>query len=70
MENISIFDFIGADKDDLYIRLRDIHIGHQIVEKGYEVRLTDKFYEIENEVEHLCFKTLDDCYTYLKSKKH
>ena len=69
MENISIFDFIGSTEDDLYIRLQEIQIGERIVAKGYEVRLTDKFYEIENAYEHLGFKTLDDCYKYLNTKK-
>ncbi|MER2000315.1 MAG: hypothetical protein ABS882_11090 [Lysinibacillus sp.] len=69
MENISIFDFIGSNQDDLYVRLSALQIGQQIVEKGYEIRLTDKFYEIENTEVHLGFKTLDECYKYLNTKE-
>lgn len=67
MENISIFDFIGTENDDFYNRLKMLQIGEQMKEKGYSVRLTDKFYEIENDTEHLCFKTVQDCYKYLCS---
>lgn len=67
MENISIFDFIGTENDDVYNRLKMLQIGEQMKEKGYSVRLTDKFYEIENDTEHLCFKTFQDCYKYLCS---
>lgn len=65
MDNISIFDFIGSENDDVYVRLSTIQIGHEIEERGYKIRLTDKFYEIENDIEHLCFKTLQECYKYL-----
>lgn len=65
MEKISIFDFIGTENDDIYTRMRALKEGEQMNERGYIVRLTDKFYEIENNVEHLCFKTLEDCYKYL-----
>ena len=69
VENISIFEFLGVDEDILYVALQQLQIGDTELMQGYEIRRTDKFYEIENDVEHLGFRTIEECYRYLQRMK-
>lgn len=61
VDQISIFNFV--ENDEIKDALKLLEIGQEVSLLGYEIRLTDYGYEIENEDEHIGFLSFDDCYT-------
>ncbi|WP_341963614.1 hypothetical protein NM897_17280 (plasmid) [Planococcus maritimus] len=61
VDQISIFNFV--ENDEIKDALKLLEIGQEVRLLGYEIRLTDYGYEIENEDEHIGFLSFDDCYT-------
>lgn len=65
MDNLSIFDFVNVEEDELFIQLNTLQVNDCTRIKQYEIRRTDKFYEIESDIEHLPFRTVEECCRYL-----
>lgn len=65
MENLSIFDFLNVEGEELYAAIQQLHINDLLQVNGYEVRRTEKFYEVESDAEHLPFRTVEECSRYL-----
>lgn len=65
MENVNIYEIIGLQDDPIYRSLEQLQIYEEIQIDNHTVRLTDKFYEVENEEIHLGFKDKLCCYKFL-----
>ncbi|WP_413362269.1 hypothetical protein [Lysinibacillus sp. 3P01SB] len=65
MNNINIYEIIGLQDDPIYQRLEQLQLDEEIQIEDHIVRLTDKFYEVENEDVHLGFKDKLCCYEFL-----
>ncbi|MER2126320.1 hypothetical protein [Solibacillus sp.] len=66
MQNTNLFEFIGVEADPVYKQLEQLQKGESFMIDGICVSL-EKFYEIESDVEHVPFKTLNRCYQYLNN---
>ncbi|MGE7917251.1 hypothetical protein [Lysinibacillus xylanilyticus] len=62
MDNVNIYEIIGVSYDPVYIAQN----GEILIDK-HTVRKTDKFYEIENEDLHECFREKEECYQFLNN---
>lgn len=66
MEQTTIFDYIGFERDHLFIRIKEMGIGEVIQDFDSVIRFETKGYEIENEFFHEGFLTFEECYHLLK----
>ncbi|WP_431030038.1 hypothetical protein [Lysinibacillus sp. LZ02] len=65
MDNINIYEIIGLHDDPVYQKLEQLQPDDEILIDAHTVRLTDKFYEVENDDVHLGFKDKIGCYQFL-----
>ena len=65
MDNINIYEIIGLQDDPVYRKLEQLQLYEEIEIEAYTVRLTDKFYEVENDDVHFGFKDKIGCYQFL-----
>jgi len=65
MDNINIYEIIGLQDDPVYQKLEQLQLDEEIQIDAHKVRLTDKFYEVENDEVHLGFKDKVGCYQFL-----
>jgi len=64
MDNVNIYEIIGLQGDTIYRRIEQLQLNEKIQIEEPKVRLTDKFYEVENEDVHLDFKDKLCCYQF------
>ncbi|MFF5994812.1 hypothetical protein AAGS61_08615 [Lysinibacillus sp. KU-BSD001] len=65
MDNLNIYEIIGLHDDPVYQKLEQLQPDDEILIDAHTVRLTDKFYEVENDDVHLGFKDKIGCYQFL-----
>ncbi|MFJ7666379.1 hypothetical protein ACIQXI_04685 [Lysinibacillus sp. NPDC097195] len=70
MENVTMFEIIGVSIDPIYKALNQLSEDEEILIGKYTIRKTAKFYEIENNSLHECFKEKEVCYQFLTKLLH
>lgn len=65
MSQLNIFHVIGLNTDPVYNEMCKIQTNKEILIGQNVIRKTEKYFEVENDDEHLLFKTLDDCYQFI-----
>ena len=65
MEQTTIFDYIGFERDQLFLRIKEMKIGEVIEDFNSVIKFESKGYEIENEFFHEGFLTFEECYQLL-----
>lgn len=65
MENVTMYEIIGVSIDPIYEALIQLSENEKILIGQYTIRKTAKFYEIENQHVHECFKEKEECYQFL-----
>lgn len=67
MDNVNIYEIIGVSLDPIYQALNQLHDDQEILIGKHTIRKTAKFYEIENDRLHECFKEKERCYQVLSN---
>ena len=66
MQYMNLFELIGVESDPVYQKLAQLQTGESFTIDGICVSY-NKFYEIESDIEHVPFRTINRCYQYLNN---
>lgn len=67
IEQTNLYEFTSLNDDPVFNRIKNLDIGQEIQIEAFNVRKTDKFYEVESEELHEGFKSLVRCYSFISS---
>ncbi|MGE7024150.1 hypothetical protein [Solibacillus cecembensis] len=65
MNQLNIFHVIGLNTDPVYNSICKIPNNSEIQIDHNVIRKTEKYFEVENDDEHLLFRTLEECYQFV-----
>lgn len=67
VEQTNLYEFLGLSNDPLFNQIERLGEGEEIRIDSFNIRKTNKFYEVENDEIHEGFKTLSKCYSFICS---
>lgn len=62
---LNIYSVLGLTTDTIYTMILSLKENEEIEIKGFVIRKTLKFYEVENQHYHEHFSCLEDCYMFV-----
>jgi hypothetical protein len=65
MEQTSIFDYLGYERDHLFLKIKKLAINESIIISSSTIKRENKGYEIENDSFHEAFLNAEECYKLL-----
>lgn len=68
VNQMNLYEILGLDNDPVYQLINSLKENEEVEIDSFQIRKTDKFYEVENEELHEGFKTKEKCYSFISSK--
>ncbi|RNC98255.1 hypothetical protein [Lysinibacillus halotolerans] len=65
---MNLYEVLGLEDDPVYRKINSLKENDEVKIESFNIRKTDKFYEVENEELHEGFKTKEKCYSFISSK--
>lgn len=65
---MNLYEVLGLESDPVYKKINGLKENEEVKIESFNIRKTDKFYEVENEEFHEGFKTKEKCYSFISSK--
>lgn len=63
-DQLNIYDYLGFSDDLIYKQISSLAVGEKLFLEKIKIRRTTKFYELESEDFHECFKEKESCYQF------
>ncbi len=67
IHQMNLYEVIGLDDDPVYQLIDRLKENEEIKVETFNIRKTEKFYEVENDNFHEGFKTKIKCYSFVSS---
>lgn len=65
---MNLYEVLGLEDDPVYKKINSLKENQVVKIESFNIRKTEKFYEVENEEIHEGFKTKEKCYSFISSK--
>lgn len=63
----TLYEFLELTEDPVFNQIEKLRTGEEIQIESFNVRKTEKFYEVENDDVHEGFRTKEKCYSFIIS---
>ncbi|MFL0507108.1 hypothetical protein ACH0B5_15310 [Ureibacillus sp. 179-F W5.1 NHS] len=68
LSQMNLYEVLGLESDPVYKKINGLKENEEVKIESFNIRKTDKFYEVESEELHEGFKTKEKCYFFISSK--
>ena len=62
VDNMNIYEIVGLEQDPVFQVLKDMQVDDTRSYMGFEVRRSNKFYELESKTHLDYYRTEEECY--------